>query len=313
MFRLSTQRTTSWPPIPSTFSQDRSSLSDNDLQGSGGSSGHGEQQGLITAKLEQAENPTSFGHHQQHNEGLTELYGLRMKTVQRQLELAERDYQQKIKLRNQILEHYSFKAGGRFNAWDPGHPMSWWTYFPAAFRCPHQIERYGPIDDGGRWMCGMEIYADSPRRPKCIVYSFGLSDGIRWEEEVLERTICEIWVDSNGVNWQTLSTIMQRLGHTWIDILKVDIEGMEYDVFRGVMDEYDVLPFSQLQIELHVRSVPFQTFLEFWQRCESKGLRPFWTELNPHPIVYLNEVPWASGYSFININGGQQNLLIQNY
>ncbi|KAF9975420.1 hypothetical protein BGZ73_000925 [Actinomortierella ambigua] len=280
----------------------------------------------VTVQLEQAYSPTTFGDPQ--GEGLTKRYGLKLKTVQRQLELAERDYQYQVKLRNQTLDRLSFKAG----------------YFPAAFRCPHQIERYGPIDDGGRWMCGMEIYAESPRRPKCVVYSFGLRDETQWEEEVLARTNCEIWgfdaslsdlgealkshprmhfekislgreskVDSKGVVWQTLQMIMKRLGHTWIDILKVDIEGFEFDTFHGLMDYYDVFPFAQLQIELHVRNIAFHSFLEFWRRWEDKGLRPFWAEVNPHPAVYLREVPWASEYSFINTKGGQQNLLIQNY
>ncbi|KAG0258263.1 hypothetical protein DFQ27_004737 [Actinomortierella ambigua] len=269
----------------------------------------------------------TFGDPQQ--EGLTARFGLKLKTVQRQLELAERDYQHQVKLRNQTLDRLSFKAGESFNAWDPGHQMYWWSYFPAAFRCPHQVERYGPIDDGGRWMCGMEIYAESPRRPKCIVYSFGLRDVTQWEEDVLARTNCEIWgfdaslsqlgerretkVDTRGIVWQTLQMIMQRLGHTWIDILKVDIEGFEFETFHSLMDSNDILPFSQLQIELHVRDIAFHTFLEFWRRWEDKGLRPFWAEVNPHPAVYLREVPWASEYSFINTKGAHQNLLIQNY
>jgi len=41
----------------------------------------------------------------------------------------------------------------------------------------------------------------------------------------------------------------------YIDLLKVDIEGNEWDVFRSMLSEYDhrTVPFNQLLIELHYR------------------------------------------------------------
>lgn len=48
-----------------------------------------------------------------------------------------------------------------------------------------------------------------------------------------------------------LSTIMQKLGHTNIDILKMDIEGAEYDVIKNVY-ESGIRP-AQILVEFHHR------------------------------------------------------------
>lgn len=45
---------------------------------------------------------------------------------------------------------------------------------------------------------------------------------------------------------------LQRLGHAWVDVLKVDIEGSEYSAFSQVASQHSVLPFTQLQLEVHV-------------------------------------------------------------
>ncbi|KAF9975960.1 hypothetical protein BGZ73_000186 [Actinomortierella ambigua] len=191
----------------------------------------------------------------------------------------------------------------------------------------------------------MSLYEEHPR-PKCVIYSFGISTETRFEGEMMDRTDCEIWaydasvskmgpesdgrpkvhfkpyfigkkdeVDAHGKQWRTLSSLMKENGHDWIDILKVDIEGNEFPVFHAIMDDFgDVLPFSQLQIEFHVhdRYIDFPSYLKWWERLESKGIRPFWTEPNPNP-TYIGERLWAAEYCFINLRGGAKNLLIQNY
>jgi hypothetical protein len=43
-------------------------------------------------------------------------------------------------------------------------------YFPAAFNCPHELERIGNLGDGGKWTCGLSRIAS---KPNCIIYSFG--------------------------------------------------------------------------------------------------------------------------------------------
>lgn len=122
-------------------------------------------------------------------------------------------------------------------------------------------------------------------------------------------------VDAHGPNdnppTYTLATLMAQNNHTFIDILKIDIEGAEFDALESLIDAYpsasssswfsdtkgkggragNGLPFGQLQLEVHVRDnspwTYFPRFLLWWEKLEKAGLRPFWTEPN---LVYVNLV-----------------------
>ena len=81
-------------------------------------------------------------------------------------------------------------------------------------------------------------------------------------------------------------------GHTFIDILKIDIEGGEFDAlatFLAAHAEDEVFPVGQLQLEIHARDghENFEYFARWWATLEAAGLRPFWTEPN---LVYVNIV-----------------------
>ncbi|KAG0004905.1 hypothetical protein BGZ80_003845 [Entomortierella chlamydospora] len=266
--------------------------------------------------------------------------GRKPQTVQRIIEKAQRHYERIVRQRHEMLKEFKYDTP----QFDPWHPLAYyWWYFPASFACPHEIQRVGPLNDGGKWLCGMSLYEEEPRA-KCVIYSFGVNHETRFEGEMLDRTNCEIFaydasvtemgveaqgprshfkpyyigktdhVDAEGKVWKTLKTLMAENGHDWIDILKVDIEGNEYQTFDAIMDDFDVLPFSQLQMELHVRQdmITFPNFLKWWERLESKGVYPWWTELNLNP-TYWGDRDWASEYCFLNTRGGAKNLLIQNY
>ena len=53
----------------------------------------------------------------------------------------------------------------------------------------------------------------------------------------------------------TLSSILISSNHTWVDLIKLDIEGVEFDVFgTGItVDDLRALPTSQLLVEFHSR------------------------------------------------------------
>ena len=74
------------------------------------------------------------------------------------------------------------------------------------------------------------------------------------------------------------------LGHTHIDILKIDIESWEFDTMTTLVDPYIAsgkpLPFGQLQLEIHIWDRTFEYFLTWWEKLEKAGLRPFWTEVS---------------------------------
>ena len=50
---------------------------------------------------------------------------------------------------------------------------------------------------------------------------------------------------------KTLKTIMAELGHTYIDILKLDVEGSEYGFLEAALDQFDCPPVEQMSIEWH--------------------------------------------------------------
>lgn len=85
------------------------------------------------------------------------------------------------------------------------------------------------------------------------------------------------------------------LGHTFIDVLKVDIEGGEFDALTAFIDAHadrGQLPIGQLQLEIHARDgrERFDYFNHWWMTLEAAGLRPFWMEPN---LVYINLVHGA--------------------
>lgn len=87
----------------------------------------------------------------------------------------------------------------------------------------------------------------------------------------------------------TLESMMRTNGHAYIDILKIDLEGLEFDTLKAIVQSYidtgEPLPFGQLQVELHVWGKRFADFLSWWELLEQAGLRPVMMEPN---LVYVN-------------------------
>jgi len=227
----------------------------------------------------------------------------------------------------------------------PWPPYTVWDFFPAAFNCPHDVERLGALGDGGKWVCGISRVAE---KPDCVVYSFGINGESSFEAEILANTNhCRIWgydfsvksfgpeisiLRSHRTHFKavglagsdkphgdppmfTLETLMRGNGHTHIDILKIDIESWEFETITALLTPYIAsgkpLPFGQLQLEIHLWNKTFHEYLVWWETLEAAGLRPFWTEPN---LVYQNYNKNTSSadlaeYSFLNIKG--DNIFIQ--
>ncbi|KAF7297127.1 hypothetical protein MIND_00945600 [Mycena indigotica] len=216
----------------------------------------------------------------------------------------------------------------------PWPPYTVWDFFPAAFNCPHEIQRLGALGDGGKWVCGVSRVE---KKRDCVVYSVGINYESSFEAEILANTDnCQIWgydytVSSFGPQipasalgrthfkpyglagkdkdkMYTLESLMKMNGHTHIDILKIDIEHWEFETLTALIEPYLAngrpLPFGQLQLELHLWNMTFPEFLKWWEMLEAAGLRPFWTEPN---LVYQNYNRAGSTdlaeYSFLNIKG----------
>lgn len=91
----------------------------------------------------------------------------------------------------------------------------------------------------------------------------------------------------------TLKSLMALNDHSFIDILKIDIESWEFEALEHFVEPYlrsgEPLPIGQMQIEIHATvSSGYSRFAKFkawWEKLEKAGLRPFWTEVNS---VYVN-------------------------
>lgn len=105
---------------------------------------------------------------------------------------------------------------------------------------------------------------------------------------------------------KSLPTIMAQLGHTWIDVLKMDIEGAEYKVLSSIVQYYakakQAIPITQAQIEYHhhdkepARQELITTLTEF----EKSGFRAFHSEYNYHGEAW-NYIEYA--YLHVDANG----------
>jgi len=199
-------------------------------------------------------------------------------------------------------------------------PYTAWDFFPPAYDCPFEMERLGNFGDGGKWICGISQYAAFEERP-LIVYSFGVDEDSSFEAELVDRTSAYIYafdysVDNmgpevangtksnvkfskiglgghdetiDGNQFMTLPSIMSELGHDYVDILKMDIEGAEFDALDVLMETYNGsnLPFGQIMIEFHLWAAPqnIRDLVAWWERLERFGLRPVAQESNPLGVI----------------------------
>lgn len=92
---------------------------------------------------------------------------------------------------------------------------------------------------------------------------------------------------------------MAKLGHDWVDVLKVDIEGGEWKVFQGLFLSMAQLPATQVQIELHfLDSIP--DVRAFFKGMADWNFRAFSVEPNYYGRTAENARRMIE-YSFIRV------------
>ncbi|PBP28532.1 hypothetical protein BUE80_DR000531 [Diplocarpon rosae] len=190
-----------------------------------------------------------------------------------------------------------------------------------------------------------------PSRPSTIIYSFGVNDESTFEAEMLARIpSAQIYAydysverigsqippsHSARVHFQklglggvdetkkipqffTLASLMAQNQHEYIDILKIDIEGSEYqalDAFMDACDKTGIMPVGQVMIELHLmddQHVNFERFTTWWERLEGFGMRPAWLEVNLLAVT-LNDRktdPRCVEYVWVNTQD-EKSILLQ--
>eukprot|EP01012_Entosiphon_sulcatum_P009813 TRINITY_DN15630_c1_g1_i2.p2 TRINITY_DN15630_c1_g1~~TRINITY_DN15630_c1_g1_i2.p2 ORF type:complete len:462 (-),score=80.62 TRINITY_DN15630_c1_g1_i2:450-1835(-) len=214
--------------------------------------------------------------------------------------------------------------------WDPNAHRYAWDYLPPIYHCPNR-ERIGRFGDGGKQIC--DFAAQIADKEDCVVYSFGVDSEVSFEIEILLRTKCKIYAFDHTIggfpDWDkhqnhldpayknriffhrlgfgavtggqfiSLPDVMKKYNHKFVDILKVDIEQAEWDVFAALATQTGELPVGQLSIELHLHVANLGRAFQLFSELECLGLRPFMHELNINPCTWRGR-PFAIEYSFIN-------------
>ena len=160
--------------------------------------------------------------------------------------------------------------------------------------------RLGCPGDGGKWIC-------DPHRALtqdgCVVYSIGSNDEFSFEEAVHNfNPKCEIhtfdpttprpkncpsfvsfhaWAlgTSDAPFTYTIPTMMRRLGHSNVSVLKVDCEGCELDVFVRPSFQVRDGAVQQILVEIHFNRNPGRVH-DMLQFLSSKGYAIFSKEPN---------------------------------
>lgn len=114
--------------------------------------------------------------------------------------------------------------------------------------------------------------------PFSSLHEIGLG-GFDGEVKMKNRVV--LWTQKTKETFgvQKLSTLMTSLGHSWIDVLKIDIEGNEWKVFEHLFNEMRSIPATQIQIELHF-SGDANEALTYFQKMKERGFRVFSVEPN---------------------------------
>lgn len=208
------------------------------------------------------------------------------------------------------------------------------------------------MGDGGKWTCGMSRYETASRKRPCVAYSFGVQNESSYEEALLQRTKCEVFgIDFSvsefgpqlkalgreensrahflqaGISgksdlaasppYYNIQDLMESNGHEYIDILKMDIEGFEFDSMDSLTRLFDrkgePLPIGQLQVEIHIETHidGLTSMMKWWEKLEAGGLRPVWTEPNLLQVTLgLDDgMPRYAEYTFINVKNKRNVLL----
>ena len=161
------------------------------------------------------------------------------------------------------------------------------------------------IDDGHKYGCGLQYIEGDP-----IVYSFGSNKSqefelgmlyIRPDSKVFSFEIDEkamvstetshssvknfnigLGYNKDNLKMKTLKEIMYMFNHTYIDVLKLDIEGGEYSFFN---EEASLLNnVGQLMVEIHnvglEKKLKKKNITKYLRMIEMQGLRMFHKENN---------------------------------
>jgi len=203
-------------------------------------------------------------------------------------------------------------------------PWPWFIYKPI-WNC-NQAERIGEIFDGGKTHCNLGYLQ---QLPQCVAYSFGSNGIVNYELQLRARTGCDVHIfdptvsddriptlppgitfHKVGVSGTTgevkigdsmfqvksLADILAELGHTHINVLKVDIDAYEYALLRSMKESGALASLvDELLLEIHWQG--HDPTLDLLETIANAGFRSF----NMEPNLFYYALPAAGiEYSYIH-------------
>ncbi|KAL4218775.1 hypothetical protein ACF0H5_021362 [Mactra antiquata] len=191
--------------------------------------------------------------------------------------------QQKIYATSGLPEEYQIPSDEELDKLDEPTLMKiYWKYINMLQILCKDVIRVGNLNDGGK-----EICVDNGFKPQapCLVYSFGINNMFDFDNSIVNTFGCDVhcfdpsmknetrrlsehvWFYKwglggrnhvNNKNWEikTLDTIRKELGHTnrSIDILKIDIEGDEWNAIPQMIVSRALNDVKQISMETHFAS-----------------------------------------------------------
>jgi hypothetical protein len=197
-----------------------------------------------------------------------------------------------------------------------------WFYFEPHWWCPlgRPRELVGQFGDGVKWVCGPRNLPDN-----CTIYSYGSNNDFQFEDALLDTSTCSVWTydptssppqsshsgrihfERVGLglttashiryNTRTIQDQMQLNGHECIDVLKIDIEGLEWELVTE-WHRTSWPCFRQLQVEMHLdfngdRRHTYPKLVEWFHILETHNYRLFSKEHNVYSSPNTCCVEWA--------------------
>jgi hypothetical protein len=147
--------------------------------------------------------------------------------------------------------------------------------------------------------------AEMHERTHCDIFAFDMTvDGVAGAAATLPRvTFWKMGLgaapgEKNGMPITSLAEIMKKYGHTFIDVLKIDVEYSEVDIIPELMKSPDP-PFEQLLLEVHHWNSDRKAVWGVFESLQARNILPFMNENNHNPSV-IGHGPIVCEYSFYN-------------
>uniref|UniRef100_A0A914C0Z4 Methyltransferase domain-containing protein n=1 Tax=Acrobeloides nanus TaxID=290746 RepID=A0A914C0Z4_9BILA len=176
----------------------------------------------------------------------------------------------------------------------------------------NDILRVGRVVDGGKWVCNPIKIRHF--KEGCVIYSFGISNELSFDEAIQNFTqqrcvlkaIDKFKQNSDTIkqlekirgvfkqveianitnqdkNQYSFSDVVSTFGDKRIEILKIDIEGAEYQVIDQILS----IPICQILIETHSMKISAKKTFELIQKIAKSGFYLFAFQINGafHPLA----------------------------